>query len=133
MACFTVPLAEALAISLAKHFYLKRISNLHKEESFDSKISFVKEKVSVLQKMLFGGSFLLAIEHIYHGEVIFAPPFITAMKSLSQTKEMLFEMATSGVAMALLTTSVWALGTGLSHLIKKHSKKKSSFLQKTFA
>ena len=39
--------------------------------------------------MLFGGSFLLAAEHVYHGEVVFYPPFLTAMENSEATAEML--------------------------------------------
>ncbi|MCR5217412.1 hypothetical protein [Treponema sp.] len=119
MACFTVPLAEGLIISAVRHFYLKKSAASDKETVPDSRITFVRDRIPVLQKMLFGGSFLLAIEHVYHGEVVFYPPFLTAMKTFSETKEMLFEMATAGTAMALLTTAVWAAGTAIQALLKK--------------
>ncbi len=44
------------------------------------------------------------------GEVIFTPPFLTAMSNAEDTVEMLHEMSTVGVGMAVLVTCVWALG-----------------------
>ena len=117
MACFTVPLAEALVVTAVKHFTCRK--TLKDAAAF-------KEKVSVLQKMLFGGSFLLAAEHVYHGEVIFYPPFLTAMENSEATAEMLHEMATVGVGMAVLTTAVWALGLGVSALVKRIGLRKQA-------
>ena len=56
--------------------------------------------------MLFGGSFLLAIEHVWHGEITWRYPFLTAVKD-GDTAGMLHEIATVGVAMAVLITLVW--------------------------
>jgi len=65
--------------------------------------------------MMFGGSFLLAIEHVYHGEIIFTPPFLTAVKEGPEaTSDMLHEMATRGVAMAVLLGVVWVAMVGIS-------------------
>lgn len=96
MACFLVPLGEALAVSAAKNF------------GFKEKPVW-KERLSALEQMLYGGSFLLAIEHVYHGEVIFEPPFLTAMKSPEETAAMLHELSTTGLAMALSVTAIWGL------------------------
>ena len=67
---------------------------------------------------MFGGSFLLAIEHVYHGEIIFTPPFLTAVKDGS-TSEMLHEMATRGVAMAVLLGVVWVAMVAISTLVER--------------
>ncbi|MCI6546923.1 MAG: hypothetical protein MR494_11025, partial [Spirochaetia bacterium] len=76
-----------------------------------------------LQNMLYGGSFLLALEHIYHGEVVLYPPFITAMRTAEDTAEMLHEIATVGVSMSLLVTAAWGAGILIYKLCKKFSKK----------
>lgn len=115
MACFLVPLAEAVVVSGAK-FAFSRIS--------DSE-NTVLSKLGTLQKMLFGGSALLAVEHYVNGEISFVPPFLTAMKSAEETSVMLNEMATSGVMMAVLVTLVWALMMIVSHFLKKSSIIKS--------
>ena len=98
MACFTAPLAQALVVTAAK-------SAAHGKAAA-SRNPFVR-RLGWLQKMLFGGSFLLAIEHVWHGEITWRYPFLTAVKD-GDTAGMLHEIATLGVAMAALITVVWA-------------------------
>ena len=95
MACFTVPLATAVVATAAT----KAVPASKRGNPFVAKLGW-------LGKMMFGGSFLLAIEHVYHGEIIFTPPFLTAVKN-GKTADMLHEMATRGVAMAVLLGVVW--------------------------
>ena len=101
MACFTIPLAEGI-IAFKK----------------DAE-SALKERLGHLENMLYGGSFLLAIEHIYHGEVVLYPPFLTAMRNPKDIAEMLHEMATVGVSMAAIVTLAWAGFEIVSHLAKR--------------
>ena len=96
MACFTVPLATAAVASAVK-------TTLPKSAEGNPFVS----RLGWLGKMMFGGSFLLAIEHVYHGEIIFAWPFLTAVRD-GNTAEMLREIATSGLAMCAVVTLVWA-------------------------
>ena len=70
MACFTIPLAEGIILSVAKKIAFKKDAE-----------SALKARLGHLENMLYGGSFLLAIEHIYHGEVVLYPPFLTAMRN----------------------------------------------------
>ena len=102
MACFTVPLTAAVAATAAK-------SALPKSAHSNPFVA----KIGWLGKMMFGGSFLLAIEHVYHGEIIFTPPFLTAVKD-GNTADMLHEMATRGVAMTVLLLVVWAAMVAVS-------------------
>ncbi len=96
MACFTAPLAQALVVTAAKSARKGR----------PSRNPFVA-RLGWLQKMLFGGSFLLAIEHVWHGEITWRYPFLTAVKE-GTTAEMWHEIATVGVSMAVLITVAWA-------------------------
>ena len=48
----------------------------------------------------------MAFEHIWHGEITPSFPFLTAVSN-GETGEMLAEMGTAGVAMAVLVTGVW--------------------------
>ena len=116
MACFTVPLAEAVVISAVEKFALRHADD---KGAVSSRISAIKEKLSWLKKMLYGGSFLLAIEHLYHGEISLLPPFLTAMSTPEELPEVFHEMATVGVGMAVLVTSVWGIITIFSGLVKK--------------
>ena len=104
MACFTAPLAQALVVTAAK-------SAAH-GKAVQSRNPFVR-RLGSLQAMLFGGSFLLAIEHVWHGEITWRYPFLTAVKD-GNTAEMLREIATLGVAMAVLITAVWAVAVLVS-------------------
>ena len=70
------------------------------------KIPFAK-KIKWLNNMLWGGSALLAFEHVWHGEVAPWFPFLTAASNPEDAAEMLHEMSTVGVTMALLVTTVW--------------------------
>ena len=108
MACFTVPLATAVVASAAK----KALPESAHKNPFVAKLGW-------LGKMMFGGSFLLAIEHVYHGEIIFTPPFLTAVKN-GETADMLHEMATRGVAMAVLLAVVWVGMVAVSTWLERH-------------
>lgn len=101
MACFTAPLAEAVIVKAVE----KSIEKKGGKEASD-KIPLAR-KVKWLSTMLFGGSALLAFEHIWHGEITAWFPFLTAMNSPEDTAEMLKEIATVGVSMAVLITVVW--------------------------
>ena len=72
--------------------------------------------------MLLGGSALLMFEHIWHGEVVPWFPFLTAAENPEDLLEMLHEMATVGVTMALLVTAVWAVIVTVVSIIEKRSE-----------
>ena len=57
--------------------------------------------------MIFGGSIALAVEHVAHQEIVFWPPFLTAMGSQADTAAMLGEMATVGIPMTLALVLAW--------------------------
>lgn len=111
MACLLAPLTEAIIVSAANSIY-------NKKSSADSVIKEShNKKINVLKQMLYGGSFLLAVEHIYHGEIIFKFPFLTAVQD-GNTVEMLKEIGTSGVAMAILVTLIWGVGCKVYDVLK---------------
>jgi hypothetical protein len=66
-----------------------------------------RKKLSWLLNLLWGGAILLALEHVWHGEVIFAPPFLTAMGDPENTAVMLRELGTVGVGMAVIVVLAW--------------------------
>ena len=73
--------------------------------------------------MLWGGSGLLAFEHLWHGEISPFFPFLTAASDPTDRAEMLHEMATSGSAMAVTVTAVWAVTVLVS--MKAETRKKA--------
>ena len=129
MACFTVPAAEAIITTVAekiikskeKKMALSGAVNTKAESADSTKIAF-STKLGWLNKMLWGGSALLAFEHVWHGEVVPFFPFLTAVKD-GEASEMLHEMATAGVCMALLVTAAWGIMVGVVSLMEKKSKK----------
>jgi hypothetical protein len=89
MACFTVPMTLAIIAGTIR----KKIPAAY--------------HINWLIALLGGGVLALAVEHIAHGEIVLYPPFLTAMNSPADTAGMLYEMATVGVAMAVVCVAVW--------------------------
>ena len=110
MACFLVPAAEAVVVTVAANRLKKkeltqgRIGVAHAEAAPAVPFS---AKLGWLCRLLWGGCVLLAFEHLWHGEIIPWFPFLTAARDPADTAEMLLEMGTVGVAMAVLITAVW--------------------------
>lgn len=131
MACFLVSGAEAVAVTVVKKVEEKK-ENKARENGDDIKADTsnyripLSRKIGWLTKMLWGGAFLLLIEHIWHGEVVPWPPFLTAMKSKEDTKVMLKEISTVGVGMALLVTAVWLVMFIVSTVMEKKGMIKES-------
>ena len=110
MACFVVPAGEAILTTVAEKIL---------EKNNSPALSQFASKLKVLNGMLWGGSALLAFEHVWHGEVVPWFPFLTAMNDPADTAEMLAEMSTVGVTMAIVVTAVWAVGVGISSVLRK--------------
>lgn len=126
MACFLVPAAEAVITTVvAKVMKSKEKEKTMKVSFADgaaedaTKIKF-STKLGWLNKLLWGGSALLAFEHVWHGEVVPFFPFLTAVKN-GETAEMLAEMGSAGVMMAVLVTAVWVGMLVVSSIIEKKS------------
>ncbi len=102
MACFLVSAAEAAVVTVASKAAEKK-DPAYKEEQ---RLPFTR-KLKWLSNMLWGGSALLAFEHVWHGEIAPWFPFLTAMNDPADTAEMLAEMGSVGVTMALLITAAW--------------------------
>ena len=60
-----------------------------------------------LNALLWGGSLMLAVEHIAHEEIIPYPPFLSAIQNPSQIPGMLKEIATLGTTMTIAIFLVW--------------------------
>lgn len=107
MACFLVPATEAVVTTVAEKIVRSR-EGKNPAGSSEMEVPKVKlsEKIGWLNKMLWGGSALLAFEHLWHGEVIPTFPFLTAVQN-GETADMLAEMGTAGVGMAVLVTLIW--------------------------
>lgn len=108
MACFIAPMAEAIVVTVVKKLVEKKEEKLEVQGITQTGISWSK-KLSWLNQLLWGGVLLLALEHIWHGEVVPWPPFLTAMNNPADVGPMLHEIATVGVTMALFVTLVWGV------------------------
>jgi hypothetical protein len=107
MACFVVPLGEAIVTTV-----IQQVVEHNEKKSGVVKASAKtgvpwSRKLGWLNKMLWGGCMLLALEHMWHGEIVPWPPFLTAMKNPADIAPMLHEVATIGTAMAIFVTVVW--------------------------
>lgn len=113
MACFAVPVAEAIITTIATKAVKSREIKCGENTE---KVSF-SSKLGWLNNMLWGGSALLAFEHLWHGELTLAFPFLTASPA-----EALGEMATVGVGMAAAVTAVWGVAVGVSAAVERRAK-----------
>jgi len=91
MSCFIAPLVQAMATSACKKCFGNR-SN-----------SVLIANLSSLEKMLWGGSLVLIVDHIAHGEL-----FAFNLR----------ELITVGIPMSLAVTAVW-----LIIVLRKQGKK----------
>jgi len=135
MACFTVPVAEAIVTTIITKVVKSKEKKDETQKAIlgeqndvmSHKIPFSR-KMKWLNNLLWGGSALLAFEHIWHGELPPWFPFLTAAADSSDAAEMMHEIATSGVAMAVLITAVWAVMLGVTHVMEKKAEKASESL-----
>lgn len=85
MACFLVPMTLGIITTLLRKCF---------PESY---------RINVLNLLLWGGVAALALEHVFHREVVPYPPFLTAGLG-----EVLPEMLMVGVPMTMAVTGFWA-------------------------
>jgi len=96
MCCFLVPLTQAAATSA-----VRKITKNHSDNSV------WLQNLPSLEKMLWGGSVMLIIDHIINGELMWRFPFFTALETEGGAGVMLREVATTGVAMSAAVTLLW--------------------------
>lgn len=97
MACFVAPLVQAIATTAYRKFGARRPGNVW------------TASLPTLEKMLWGGSIMLIIDHILNGELVWRFPFFTALGKAGGGEVMLREILTVGIPMCVAVTLVWAL------------------------
>ena len=124
MACFLVPATEAIVTTIVA----KAVKSHEAKAEEQTKVKALSEdklplskKITRLSGFLWGGSGLLAFEHLWHGEISPFFPFLTAAVAFH-------EMATVGTSMAVLVTAVWAVLTVVSDKILKRKPKETAKL-----
>ncbi len=135
MACFLVPAAEAVITTVASKVMQSKESapeTVHISLDGSTVTEAVKtpfsKKLKWLNNLLWGGSALLAFEHVWHGEVVPWFPFLSAASNPSDAAEMLHEMSTAGVTMAVLVTVVWCGMLAVSNVIENRAVKSAALL-----
>ena len=127
MACFLVSAAEAVVVHAVEKHEEKVEANAVIENGEAKEIRIpLSRKLNWLKWLLTGGAILLLFEHIWHGEIVPYFPFLTAMLNPSDTVQMLREIATTGVCMALLITAVWFVMCKVADAIVKRSDTETS-------
>ena len=127
MACFLVPGTEAIVVTAAAVLLKKyeqnktqvKLTTNSAQAEIPAKPGFAR-KLFWLADLLWGGVILLAFEHLWHGEVVPFFPFLTAAtEGPEAVSEMLGEMASVGVTMAVLVTLIWVAMVAVSAAIEK--------------
>lgn len=136
MACFLVPAAEAVVTTLAAKLLKSREKARNVEIRLPdgsvetaTRIPF-STKLGWLNKLLWGGSALLAFEHVWHGEVVPFFPFLTAVRD-GETSEMLAEMGSAGIMMAALVTVVWFGMLAVSAMVERRALSNSKLVEES--
>ena len=101
MACFIAPLVQAVAVTALRKSQSAAIRN--------PEASPFLHYLPDLEKMLWGGSLMLIVDHIINGELTWRFPFFTALELDGGWQVMLREMLTVGVPMCLVITAFWGL------------------------
>ena len=96
MACFIVPLTQAIATSV----YRKHAASSN---------TFIGRNLRTLEIMLWGGSVMLIVDHILNGELTWVFPFFTALEVEGGGAVMLREILTVGLPISLVVTLVWLI------------------------
>ena len=125
MACFTVTTVAAIGVGIARHVVK------HNEKKADpTRVDPIKldnvpfsKKLGILELGLWGGSFILAGEHVFHGEVTYKFPWLTAVAE-GETIEMLQEIGTVGVGMLAIIVASWGIGLLIRRLVLKRKANK---------
>ena len=113
MSCFIVPLVQAIATGACR--------KLTRKAAGEPGASPLLQHLPDLEKMLWGGSVLLIVDHIINEELTWRFPFFTALDQVGGGQVMLREILTVGVPMSVVLTLVWAAWV----FIKEHARAKS--------
>ena len=100
MSCFIAPLVQALATSAIRTANAAAVAN--------PAASPLLRQLPALEKMLWGGTLMLIVDHVINGELIARFPFFTALAQEGGGAVMLREIQSVGVPMCLVLTAAWA-------------------------
>jgi len=115
MACFVAPAATAIVTTVVQRIVEKREDGRTPEQAEKVRGKW-SQRLRWLNTMLWGGTALLALEHMWHGELVPWPPFLTAMQTPGETGPMLHEILTYGVTMTAVVIVAWGIMVGVAEL-----------------
>lgn len=72
-----------------------------------SESSTLKRHVPALEKMLWGGTLMLIVDHVINGELMFRFPFFTALAQEGGVQTFLHELLVVGLPMSTALTAAW--------------------------
>ena len=127
MACFIVPGTEAIVTTAITKIVEKKEKKEICSCETEGAVEAVKEEKVLpfsrnlrwLNNMLWGGTAL------WHGEVTPFFPFLTAAGNAQDAVQMLKEMATAGVGMAVVVTAVWVGMVAIASGVEKKAAKEA--------
>ena len=93
MACFIVPLTQAIATTVYRKHLEKKVQ-LEGEKCLSTFNFKLSTRLKALELMLWGGSMMLLVDHLVNGEL-----FAWNLR----------EVLTIGVPMSVVVTAVWAI------------------------
>ena len=126
MGCFLVPVTEAVVTTVAarviKSKETKETVNISSTDGSVEEVTKIKfsTKLGWLNKLLWGGSALLAFEHIWHAEVVPFFPFLKADEK-AETAGILPKIGSTAVIKTVLVTAVWAGMLAVSAVMEKRA------------
>lgn len=113
MSCFIVPLVQALATSAYRTATRNKTAKTP-----------LGRHIPDLEKMLWGGTLMLIVDHIINGELMWRFPFFSALETSGGFTTMLHEMLTVGVPMSLALTAAWVIWVAVKeHGLRAYSTK----------
>jgi polyferredoxin len=122
MACFLAPAGVAIVTTVIQKVAKKKEgAAAHTEGESTSTPGKWTQRLRWLNTMLWGGVALLCLEHIWHGEVVPWPPFLTAMTTPGDVGPMVHEILTYGVAMAVMVLVAWGIMVAVAEIIERRA------------
>ena len=115
MACFVAPAAVAVVTTVVQRVVKNKEAATIGEQA-GTTVGKWTQRLRWLNTMLWGGVVLLALEHLWHGEVVPWPPFLTAMQTPGEVGPMLHEILTYGLTMTAVILVAWGIVVGIVEL-----------------
>ena len=115
MACFLAPAAAAIVTTVAQKVAEKKGKTAGGEHIERTRGPWA-QRLRWLNVMLWGSTALLALEHVWQGELVPWPPFLTALEAPSQVGPMLHEIVTLGAFMTGAVVVAWGILVAVAEL-----------------